>query len=693
MFGVVRSLFSSEAPEDPDNRLVQGIATSRLFDDRWYARQVGGLARDRAAEHYFRTGWREGRDPSPYFSTTWYLTTYPDVRAADLCPLTHFLMHGAQEGRSTSPFFQAQRMARSMGLSDDADHPLLVYLSDWQRKPWPAITLFDAAFFLAGLPGEAESSVREPFARFMADGARLGVDPHPLFSVSFYLDQNRDVLASGINPLQHFVMEGGANLLDPHPCFDSRFYAEQVASSSGGEIGIPLIHYLTIGAMRGLDPSEGFSTTDYLALNPDLRGSPINPLVHYVLYGVQEARPVRPSRRRILVLAGPASPATGPRQHEARVTETSAAEIGTTEIWRPLSVVIPTYNRLDILKDTLETCERHRGGVPLEYVIVDDGSTDETYAFISKLSFPESTVRAVRTSNNGPGPARNEGAKVASHEILLFMGDDIRPENDDFFRAHSRFHQRRPAIGEAMLGKVVWPSSHLLPNNFVMSHIQGREGEQFCFADMVPYRCYEFSAFYTANVSVKRSVVDWSKDGFCADFKLYGFEDTEFAYRLRKMGRNLSIHYDPMSSGVHFHPYGFEQFVKRQLNVGRMASTFVQKHPETVDILKLSEVTRALKSHDGPASHSAKETLAIFEGIRAWIGLQESRGYLGTRGYHKELLAAFFHFAFLNGYIHAAASPTDHLDEALSMVLDRFFQRIRRLISCEIADGLEFFYE
>ena len=45
-------------------------------------------------------GWHEGRDPSVNFDTTSYLAAYPDVAAAHVNPLTHFLQSGIHEGRS-----------------------------------------------------------------------------------------------------------------------------------------------------------------------------------------------------------------------------------------------------------------------------------------------------------------------------------------------------------------------------------------------------------------------------------------------------------------------------------------------------------------------------------------------------------------------------------------------------------------
>lgn len=652
---------------------VAQVSNSPIFDKVWYAKQINGLTSSSAAAHYLNTGWREGRDPSPYFSTSWYLKTYTDVRNGEVCPLVHFMKHGAKEGRSTSPFFQAQRMARSMGLADHGEHPLLVYLRDWQKQPWPDITLFDIAYFLEQLPAEVREVRREPFALFMSEGMKLSADPHPLFSLSFYLEQNPDVQASGKNPLDHFVMIGGAELRDPHPHFHSRFYVSQIAHLNPDNVGIPLSHYLSIGAKWGLDPNEGFSTSDYLLFNPDVKEASINPLVHYVVHGLDERRPTRLSRRSTLAPAAGASRNAGLLPGKGR--------------WQPLTVVIPTYNRLGCLKATLEACELNRGGVPLEYVIVDDGSTDGTYDFLRQLSFPESILIPLRTQNRGPGSARNEGAQVASHDVILFLGDDIRPQNDDFFRAHSGFHQRYDSPDAAMLGKVVWPSSRLLPNNFVMSHIQGRQGEQFGFSDMLPYEHYDFRFFYTSNISVKRNIVDdWCKNGFSSDFKLYGFEDTEFAYRIGKRMPNFYIYYDPMSIGCHYHPYAFDNFVQRQLHAGRMANVFIKKHPEVADILNLSEILSVIKLRSNAADTLVADNLAVFEGIRAWINILEAKGRLGIDGYHKELISSFFEFAFLTGYINAVAEREDNLGAGLNFAFEKFLKRVRRSISHEVAD-------
>ncbi len=91
-----------------------------------------------------------------------------------------------------------------------------------------------------------------------------------------------------------------------------------------------------------------------------------------------------------------------------------------------VSVVIPTYNRARWLPETVEsvlqqTCR------PLEVLIVDDGSTDETEAVCA--SFPE-PVRYLRQANAGVAAARNLGLRHAQGKWIAF-GD-----SDDLWEPH-----------------------------------------------------------------------------------------------------------------------------------------------------------------------------------------------------------------------------------------------------------------
>jgi glycosyltransferase involved in cell wall biosynthesis len=93
-----------------------------------------------------------------------------------------------------------------------------------------------------------------------------------------------------------------------------------------------------------------------------------------------------------------------------------------------LTVIIPTHNRLDLLPLAVRSLERQRAGlpVPLDILVVDDGSTDGTAEWV--LAQPG--LRLVRRANGGVTAARNSGltALLPQTEFVTFLdSDDISP--------------------------------------------------------------------------------------------------------------------------------------------------------------------------------------------------------------------------------------------------------------------------
>ncbi|WP_299444638.1 hypothetical protein [uncultured Rhodospira sp.] len=67
------------------------------------------------AMHYDTWGWREARDPNPWFNTSVYLAHNADVAAADINPWEHFLTYGQYEGRSGLPWWDAAEYDAVLG--------------------------------------------------------------------------------------------------------------------------------------------------------------------------------------------------------------------------------------------------------------------------------------------------------------------------------------------------------------------------------------------------------------------------------------------------------------------------------------------------------------------------------------------------------------------------------------------------
>lgn len=85
-------------------------------------------------------------------------------------------------------------------------------------------------------------------------------------------------------------------------------------------------------------------------------------------------------------------------------------------------MIIPTYNRLEKLKNALKSA-LDQGDINLEVIIVDDGSTDGTEEFFKTYKNP--LVRYFRKENEGlPALARNFGATKAQGAYLAFLDSD-----------------------------------------------------------------------------------------------------------------------------------------------------------------------------------------------------------------------------------------------------------------------------
>lgn len=84
------------------------------------------------------------------------------------------------------------------------------------------------------------------------------------------------------------------------------------------------------------------------------------------------------------------------------------------------SIIIPTYNRLDLLKRALQSVWKQTS-TDFEILVVDDGSNDGTHDYLVSLG---SKVRALKQPNLGPGAARNLGAQRAEGKYLAFLDSD-----------------------------------------------------------------------------------------------------------------------------------------------------------------------------------------------------------------------------------------------------------------------------
>ncbi|MFM5968371.1 MAG: hypothetical protein ACKOQ8_04955 [Micrococcales bacterium] len=101
----VLNVFARVWQKSGDRRAIRKLVlNSGLFEEDWYRSRYPDVdaAGVEPLTHFLKYGWQEGRDPGPHFSVQSYLRDYNDVASAGINPLVHFLEHGLQEGRGAA---------------------------------------------------------------------------------------------------------------------------------------------------------------------------------------------------------------------------------------------------------------------------------------------------------------------------------------------------------------------------------------------------------------------------------------------------------------------------------------------------------------------------------------------------------------------------------------------------------------
>jgi len=214
---------------------------------------------------------------------------------------------------------------------------------------------------------------------------------------------------------------------------------------------------------------------------------------------------------------------------------------------RSVSVIIPAFNAGESLTLCLEALGSSTSA-PLEVILVDDGSTDDTRARAQAFGVKVLTTGGRR----GPGFARNLGSKEAAGEVLFFLDSDVCATPDTIARIQRAF-DADPAL-DAVIGSydrmpACW--NFLSQYRNLMHAYVHQTGEA------------DASTFWSGCGAILRDVF-LLHGGFDTDlYKRPAIEDIELGYRLVQSGHKIRL--DRELQVTHLKRWSFWNIVKTDI--------------------------------------------------------------------------------------------------------------------------------
>lgn len=199
------------------------------------------------------------------------------------------------------------------------------------------------------------------------------------------------------------------------------------------------------------------------------------------------------------------------------------------------SIIIPTYQRRDLVVSTVRALGRQEYSGTFEVVVVIDGSSDGSAQALQCLDTPF-PVKVLEQSNQGIASARNRGAAVARGETLLFLDDDMEAD-PNLLAEHARSHQTG---ADVVTGHV--PLHPASPANFLSASVKAWAEDRAKLLSSCPDNL-DFLEVVGGQLSISRKLF-FELGGFDMNFTrngTFGNEDRDLACRLFDAGYKIAF--------------------------------------------------------------------------------------------------------------------------------------------------------
>jgi glycosyltransferase involved in cell wall biosynthesis len=259
-----------------------------------------------------------------------------------------------------------------------------------------------------------------------------------------------------------------------------------------------------------------------------------------------------------------------------------------------VSVIIPTYNRKDPLRETLASLAKQTYPSDcFEVIVVDDGSTDGTEA-VALEPFPFA-LRLLRQSNQGDAAARNFGARHSQADLLVFLDDDIQVESgylSSLIEAHGMRQNRIVAgtwnLGASETAQLSQVSKTLLASGAYYVHSPFGDGVDDDSDHAAKVTAVAFQDIHSNNMSLSRKA--YYELGMMQALGFSGSSmwcDLEFNYRASRQG----FEFYQSTKAVCWHrdhsAESLDGFKKRMSTAAYRSVILFQKHPELLSYVPM----------------------------------------------------------------------------------------------------------
>jgi glycosyltransferase involved in cell wall biosynthesis len=241
-----------------------------------------------------------------------------------------------------------------------------------------------------------------------------------------------------------------------------------------------------------------------------------------------------------------------------------------------ISVIIPAYNAEKLILKCLKALENQTVlRTEYEILVVDDGSTDNTAEIVK--SFEE--IRLIQQKNQGPAAARNNGARQANGNIILFTDSDCIPAKNWIEEMICPFENDREVVGTKGTYRT---DQKELTARFVQMEYEDK------YDLLSKHKFIDFVDTYSAGF---KKDIFLSFNGYDTSFPVACAEDVELSFRMSE--KRCKIIFNPKAVVTHIHPKKFMDYLRKKYKFAFWRILAVKKNPRK--IIKDSHTPQIMK--------------------------------------------------------------------------------------------------